>query len=55
MNESKKNYKKQIKNKVVAFYKCDAELLAFANTINFQAVVKNYLRDLKNHFEYISK
>lgn len=47
MNESKKNYKKKVKQKIISFYKCDAELLAFANSINFQKTVKDYLKQLK--------
>ena len=44
MNESKKKYAKKCKQKVVTFYKCDEELLAFASSINFQAYVKQCLR-----------
>ena len=44
MNESKKKYERKCKQKVVTFYKCDEELLAFASSINFQAYVKQCLR-----------
>ena len=44
MNESKKKYARKCKQKVVTFYKCDEELLAFASSINFQKYVKNCLR-----------
>ena len=52
MNESKKKYAKKCKQKVVTFYKCDEELLAFASSINFQAYVKQCLRFtiMKNKF-----
>lgn len=51
MNETKKNYKKKVKQKIITFYKHDAELLAFANSINFQKTVKDYLKQ----FETIKK
>ena len=44
MNESKKKYARKCKQKVVTFYKCDEELLKFANRINFQAFVKLCLK-----------
>ena len=44
MNESKKKYARKCKQKVVTFYKCDEELLAFASSINFQRYVKACLR-----------
>ena len=52
MNESKKKYARKCKQKVVTFYKCDEELLAFASSINFQAYVKQCLRFtiMKNKF-----
>ena len=52
MNESKKKYARKCKQKVVTFYKCDEELLAFASSINFQKYVKNCLRFtiMKNKF-----
>lgn len=43
-NEAKKKYASKCKQKVVTFYKCDADLLAFANSINFQAFVKLCLK-----------
>ena len=43
-NEAKKKYARKCKQKVVTFYKCDEELLAFASSINFQAYVKQCLR-----------
>lgn len=44
MNKAKKKYKKQCKSKIITFYKKDADLLAFANSINFQAFVKLCLK-----------
>ena len=44
MNKAKKKYASNCKQKVITFYKCDADLLAFASTINFQAFVKNCLK-----------
>lgn len=44
MNETKKRYQKTCKVKTITFYKCDAELLDFANSINFQKEVKDFLR-----------
>ena len=43
-NEAKKKYARKCKQKVVTFYKCDEELLAFASSINFQRYVKACLR-----------
>ena len=50
MKEAKRKYAKQCKQKIVTFYKCDADLLAFANTINFQAFVKNALTNALNDY-----
>ena len=47
MKEAKKRYAKACKQKVITFYKCDSELLAIANSINFQKEVKDYLRHYK--------
>lgn len=44
MNKTKRKYKKQCKCKIITFYKKDAELLAFANSINFQKFVKDCLK-----------
>lgn len=44
MKETKKRYNKQCKMKTITFYKHDADLLAFANSINFQAYVKQCLK-----------
>lgn len=44
-NEAKKKYASKCKQKIVTFYKCDANLLAFASKINFQAFVKDALRN----------
>lgn len=44
MKETKKRYNKQCKMKTITFYKHDADLLAFANSINFQAFVKKALK-----------
>lgn len=43
-NEAKRKYKKQCKQKVITFYKHEKDLLAYANTINFQAFVKTCLK-----------
>lgn len=43
MNEAKRKYAKACKVKTITFYKKDADLLAFANKINFQAFVKEAL------------
>lgn len=51
MNKSKKKYQKQCKSKIITFYKKDADLLAFANTINFQKEVKDFLRRFKREME----
>lgn len=45
MNKYKAKYNKKCTAKVVTFYIKDKELLAFANTINFQAFVKDALRN----------
>lgn len=47
MNKAKLKYKKQCKQKVITFYKHDKDLLDYANTINFQAFVKDALRKAK--------
>lgn len=44
MINAKKKYAKTCKQKIVTFYKCDNELLAFASKINFQKFVKQCLR-----------
>lgn len=44
MNEAKKRYAKKCKTKIITFYKQDADLLAFANSVNFQAYVKQCIR-----------
>lgn len=45
MNKAKKNYQKQCTMKTVTFYKKDAEILKYANCINFQKFVKEALKD----------
>lgn len=45
MNKYKQKYGKKCKVKVVTFYIKDQALLDFANTLNFQAFVKDALRD----------
>lgn len=60
MNATKKKYASKCKQKVVTFYKCDAELLAFAYTINFQLFVKQMLTlcmqmDKKDHKAVMEK
>ena len=47
MNKAKLKYKKQCKQKVITFYKHEKDLLSYANTINFQAFVKEALRKAK--------
>ena len=49
-NEAKKKYAKKCKQKVVTFYKCDEELLAFASSINFQAFVKELLYECMQQY-----
>lgn len=44
MNKAKKKYASKCKQKVITFYKCDADILAYANSINFQAYVKQCLK-----------
>lgn len=44
MKEAKKKYAKACKQKVITFYKKDADILAYASSINFQAFVKDALR-----------
>ena len=45
MNKSKKDYEKKIKRKVVKFYIHEKQLYEFANTINFQKLCKDALRN----------
>ena len=45
MNKAKKNYQKQCTMKTVTFYKKDAEILKYANCINFQKFVKDCLKN----------
>lgn len=51
MNKAKRRYAKACKVKTITFYKKDADLLAFANTINFQKEVKDFLRRFKREAE----
>lgn len=51
MNKAKRKYAKACKVKTITFYKKDADLLAFANTINFQKEVKDFLRRFKREAE----
>ena len=44
MTETKRRYKKQCKTKYVTFYKHEKDLLKYADSINFQAEVKKFLR-----------
>ena len=44
MKEALKKYKKQCKVKTITFYKHEADLLKFANSINFQKFVKECLK-----------
>lgn len=50
MTKAKKRYASKCKQKVVTFYKHDAQLLAFASSINFQAFVKNALTNALNDY-----
>lgn len=52
MNNAKKKYKQACKVKVITFYKCDADLLDFANEINFQKFVKYMLRNALTYEHY---
>lgn len=45
MNKYKAKYCKQCKNKIVTFYKKDIKILQYANAINFQAFVKDALKN----------
>ena len=44
MNEAKRKYHKSCKSKVITFYKHESDLLKYADSINFQAYVKNCLK-----------
>lgn len=44
MTEAQKKYKKEVKSKIITFYKHEKDLLDFANSINFQKYVKQCLR-----------
>lgn len=44
MNETKRNYKRKCKTKLITFYLHEKELYEFANKINFQKFVKDCLR-----------
>lgn len=44
MNETKKKYQKKCKSKVITFYLHEQDLLDYANTLNFQKCVKNWLK-----------
>lgn len=43
MLKAKQNYAKKCKQKIVTFYMCDKDLYEYAQTINFQAFVKDAL------------
>lgn len=45
MEEIKRVYKHKCKSKLITFYNKDKALLDYANTINFQAFVKNALKE----------
>ena len=45
MNKAKRKYAKACKSKIITFYKKDAKLLEYANSINFQKEVKDYLKN----------
>lgn len=55
MNEAKRKYQKQCKIKTITFYKKDADLLNFANSINFQKEVKDFLRRFKRYSEEVMR
>ena len=44
MNETKRNYRKKLKSKLITFYLHEKELYEFANAINFQQFVKTCLK-----------
>lgn len=44
MTEAQKKYKKEVKSKIITFYKHEKDLLDFANSINFQKYVKSCLK-----------
>lgn len=44
MTEAQKKYKKEVKSKIITFYKHENDLLDFANSINFQKYVKQCLK-----------
>lgn len=44
MTDAQKKYKKEVKSKIITFYKYEKDLLNFANSINFQKFVKRELR-----------
>lgn len=50
MNETKRKYARSCKTKTITFYKKDAELLAFANSINFQKEVKDFLKRFMRYY-----
>lgn len=51
MKQAQRNYKKKCKSKIITFYKHEKDLLDFANSINFQGEVKDWLRRLKRYVE----
>ena len=51
MNKAKRKYAHECKQKVVTFYKKDKKLFDFANSINFQGEVKQWLKRLKTYIE----
>ena len=44
MNATKKKYQRKCKSKVITFYLHEQDLLDYANKINFQKCVKNWLK-----------
>lgn len=44
MTQAQKKYKKEVKSKIITFYKHEKDLLDYANKLNFQAFVKQCLR-----------
>ena len=51
MNATKKKYQRKCKSKVITFYLHEQDLLEFANSINFQKEVKDFLRRFKREAE----
>ena len=51
MKQAQKKYRKEVKSKIITFYKHEKDLLDFANSINFQGEVKQWLKRTKRYVE----